>query len=74
MTLTGHVENGVVVFDSGTLPEGSHVSVTPLIETQVIESHGHRLVLPIIRGGEPGSLLMTDGVIAEILEDEDAFA
>ena len=66
MTLTGHVENGVVVLDSGTLPEGAHVSVTPMIETQVIEGNGVRLVIPIIRG-VPAALHLTDDRIAEKL-------
>ena len=73
MTLTGHVENGVVVFE-GKLPEGARVWVSPLIDTQTIERNGIQVVLPMIPGGVSGSLMLTGDAIAELLEHEDASA
>jgi len=73
MDIRGRVHNGVVVLDAGTaLPEGVRVRV-------VVEPSKPKIVttpgeLPIVQGGEPGSIPLTNERIAEILEEEDLAA
>lgn len=70
MELLGHIQNGVVVLDSGpTLPEGTKVSVSPVAtETSIVNKPGE---LPVIVGGRPGSWNLTNEQIGEILDEED---
>ena len=64
MTLLGHVRNGVVVPDPGTtFPEGTRVAVAPLPPPPA--------GLPTAPGGPPGSIHLTNELIAQILGDED---
>ena len=72
MEVTGHVHNGVVVFDNGiTLPEGISVVVSiPQAEKPVLKE-GKRVEFPLVRSREPGTLHLTNDQIAEILENED---
>jgi len=69
MELTGHISNGVVVFDGGTpLPEGTRVSVVP---RSVEAPRSNYPPLPVVYGGEPGSIHLTNEMIHQILNDED---
>jgi hypothetical protein len=76
MEMQGHVHNGVVVLDTGLpLPEGARVlvSVLPAAAAEsTIECVPGRL--PVVHGGAPGSLNLTNQRIWEILDDEDAQA
>lgn len=76
MTLTGHIQNGVVVLDSETtLPEGTRVSVsvTPDIG-QVPRPARERVEFPLIQTGTEGTWNLTNDEIADILDDEDLAA
>ncbi len=79
MELSGHIQNGVVVFDQNTmLPEG--VAVTVLIptpgppiapvrpETQIVCEPGK---LPYVHGGIPGTWHLTNEKIEAIFEEEE---
>jgi hypothetical protein len=73
METFGHIENGVVVLDSGsTLPEGTRVFVSPVPAEPVILIRPGEL--PVVLGGEPGSVNLTNERIAEILDEEDLAA
>jgi hypothetical protein len=70
MELTGHIENGVVVFDGGTPPpEGTRVTVVP--EEKPVHP---KINFPLVSTGEPGSWNLTNDMIADILEEEDVQA
>ena len=70
MELTGHISNGVVVFDGGTpLPEGTRVSVAP--RPEVIPPKGKRVQVPLVRTGAPGTVDLTNEMIAEIQSQDD---
>lgn len=70
MTLTGHIQNGVVVLDGNpSVPEGAAVQVSFTEATTPIR--GHRVQVPLVRTGRPGTLILTNDRIAEILEEED---
>jgi hypothetical protein len=73
MTLTGHIENGVVVLDEGmNLPEGTQVAVTPVVPLPKEPTSKARWVeFPLVRTGVPGSVDLTNQHLAEILEEED---
>jgi hypothetical protein len=73
MELLGHMQNGVVVLDSGPVfPEGTRVAVSPvagaLPETRLVQQPGQ---LPVVQGGRPGTWNLTTEQIGEILDDED---
>jgi hypothetical protein len=76
MTLTGHIQNGVVVLDGGMIfPEGTRVTVTqvpPLPPEPQPEKR--RVEFPLVRTGMPGSVHLTNERIAEILNEEDIAA
>jgi hypothetical protein len=73
MELLGHIHNGVVVLDDGaTLPEGTRVSVSPVPPQPVIVTKPGEL--PVVVGGAPGSLNLTNERINAILEEEDVAA
>jgi hypothetical protein len=73
METFGRVQNGVVVLDSGvTLPEGTRVFVSPVPAKPVILIRPGEL--PVVLGGEPGSVHLTNERIGEILDDEDVAA
>jgi hypothetical protein len=75
MTMFGHVQNGVVVPDSGTaFPEGSRVSVTPLPNSSEAPSETRRIDFPLVRTGKPGTWDLTNEQIGEILEEEEIAA
>lgn len=73
MTLTGRIQNGVVVFDEGmAFPEGTRVSVSPVspqpATPEIAMKPGE---LPVVMGGKPGSVPLTNERVNEILEEED---
>jgi hypothetical protein len=74
MEILGHVLNGVIVLDGNpNLPEGAVVTVLyfpapktpPAVERQ-------RVPFPLVRSAQPGSVALTNELIAEILDEEDA--
>jgi hypothetical protein len=76
MTLTGHIQNGVVVLDEGmTFPEGARVAVTqvPPLSSEP-QPEKRRVEFPLVRTGLPGSVHLTNERIAEILEEEEIAA
>lgn len=76
MEISGHVQNGVVVFDERlALPEGAAVTVI-LHSGAVIRVAKQRkqVEFPLVSSGAPGSLHLTNERICEILDEEDAEA
>ena len=75
MDLLGRVDHGVIIPQGDAhLPEG--VMVRILFEPQAVESLkkvGQRVKLPLVESGEPGTLRLTNEMIAEIFDEEDAF-
>jgi len=73
MEIQGRVQNGVVVLDGDPqLPEGMLVTVSfPDPPPTEPRSPRQRVSFPLIRTGQPGSLLLTAERIAEILEEDD---
>ena len=73
MELLGHIQNGVVVLDGGAaIPEGTRVFVSPVPPQLVIVTKPGEL--PVVVGGLPGSIYLTNERINEILEEEDIAA
>jgi hypothetical protein len=73
MVAHGQIQNGVVILDQGIgFPEGTRVAVSPLpvavVEPRIECIPGQ---LPLVHGGVPGSLNLTNERIAEIFEQED---
>jgi hypothetical protein len=74
MVVSGRVENGVVVLDNAvTLPEGAAVMVM-LREAPVIRvaKSQKRIEFPLVPSAAPGSVYLTNDMIADILDAEDA--
>lgn len=74
MEIPGRVQNGVAVFDGPlSLPEGAAVTVTlrtqPLIR---VAENQKRVEFPLFRSSAPGSVHLTNEMIADILDAEDA--
>jgi hypothetical protein len=75
MTLTGHIQNGVVVLDGGmTFPEGARVAVTLAPTSPEPQPEKRRVEFPLVRTGTPGTWNLTNEQIAKILEEEDIAA
>jgi hypothetical protein len=74
MGISGHVQNGVVVFDGAvSLPEGAAVTVIPRSKPVIRVAETQKLVdFPLIRSASPGSVRLTNELIGEILDEEDA--
>jgi hypothetical protein len=73
MKIVGHIQNGVVVLDGGaSLPEGTRVWVSTVppgaAGPQIVTKAGQ---FPVVQGGVPGSVELTNERIHEILEEED---
>ncbi len=75
MEFLGLVDRGVVVPQGNAhLPEGAVVRIVYEPEAaEGVKKAGHRVKLPLVESGEPGSLHLTNEMIAEILDEEDAF-
>lgn len=73
MELLGRVDQGVVVPQGDAhLPEGAMVRI--LYEPEPVEAMtnaGHRVEFPLVRTGKPGTLHLTNEMIAEIFDEED---
>jgi hypothetical protein len=74
MVIPGRVQNGVVILEGGSaLPEGAAVSVTyPAPAASPSCTEKHRIRVPLVRTGEPGTVDLTGERIAEIMDEEDA--
>ncbi len=72
--ISGHVHNGVVVLDApGSLPEGAAVTVIPRSKPLIrVAKNQKRVEFPLVRSGKPGSIHLTNAMIGEILDEEDA--
>lgn len=74
MEISGRVQNGVVVLDGPPLlPEGAAVRVSyrqaPVIR---VAPHQTRIEFPLVPSPNPGSLPLTNDMIAAIQDEEDA--
>lgn len=70
MTLTGHIQNGAVVFDGNpVLPEGASVVVS-IVHPSKPPKRG-RVQVPLVRTSAPESVKLTNERIAEIFEEDD---
>jgi hypothetical protein len=77
MELNGFVQNGVVVLTGGvTLPEGTPVTVTCNVDAVTPPPAGERkrVVFPLVDSDNPGSLHLTNAMIGEIFDEEEASA
>ena len=76
MVIPGRVHNGVVVLEhESALPEGAAVLVTyPARPETIPVAPKHRIQVPLVRTGQPGSVNLTGARIAEIMDEEDASA
>jgi hypothetical protein len=74
MTVSGRVQNGVVILEGAVaLPEGALVSVTYSgANGAAAAPMKQRIEVPLVRTGEPGTLMLTGERIAQILDEEDA--
>lgn len=74
MIISGKVRGGVVVLEgSSQLPEGAAVTVSYQESTPGAPRIAKkRIDVPLIRGGQPGSLHLTGEQIGAILDEEDA--
>jgi hypothetical protein len=73
MNATGIVQNGVIVLDGGMqLPEGTRVlvSIAPFLIKP--KSSSTRVEFPLVDSVNPGSVHLTNQMIGEILDEEDA--
>ncbi|MBI4454813.1 MAG: hypothetical protein HY644_02825 [Acidobacteria bacterium] len=74
MEVSGRVQNGVVVLDgSASLPEGAAVTVTlrtsPVIR---VAKNQKQVEFPLVPSSAPGSIGLTNEMIGDILDEEDA--
>ena len=74
MEVPGRVQNGVVVLDDSTLlPEGAAVMVTFRAKPEIrVAKNQRRVEFPLVPSSAPGSVHLTNEMIAEILDEEDA--
>ena len=74
MEIPGHVQNGVVVFDSPmSLPEGA--AVTVLLRTRPVirlANNQRQVEFPLVPSSGARSVHLTNEMIADILDEEDA--
>jgi hypothetical protein len=80
MVIHGHVENGVVIPHGNlSLPNGTEVTIVlreptdkSARQSELSQTGGHRIEVPLVRGKNPGSLNLTSERIGQILDEEDA--
>jgi hypothetical protein len=73
MEIPGHVQNGVIVLEGGTvLPEGTPVTIL-CDRVRIGHKSGKKksVAFPLVRSKRPGTLHLTNDCIAEILQEED---
>lgn len=73
MELNGLVQNGVIVLTGGlSLPEGTPVVIScSLGSAMPPATQKNEVKFPLVHGGVPGSLNLTNERIAEVLDEED---
>ena len=75
MELQGRVQNGVIVLaGDATLPEGATVTVTCVEHGSPLQVEKKRVQLPLVRSAAPGTLHLTNAMIGEIFDEEEAAA
>ena len=75
MELNGFVQNGVIVLTGGlSLPEGTPVTVTCSLAPVASQPEKKRVQLPLVRSANPGTLHLTNAMIGEIFDEEEAAA
>jgi hypothetical protein len=63
----------VVLDGSAELPEGAAVTVTLSAKPKVRVAHNQRRIeFPLVPSSAPGSVRLTNAMIGEILDEEDA--
>lgn len=75
MKFSGHIQNGVVVFDHAlALPEGTPVTILVGMPIVIVRNpeNCQRIEFPLVPSAKPGSVNLTNRMIGEILDDEDA--
>lgn len=74
MDVPGRVQNGVVVLEGGiSLPEGAAVTVVMPAKPKLhISEKRKRVEFPLVPSDAPGSVHLTNEMIADILDSEDA--
>jgi hypothetical protein len=74
MEFPGRVQHGVVVLDGpASLPEGAAVTVILRTESAIRAARNQRRIeFPLIRSSAPGSVHLTNAMIGELLDEEDA--
>lgn len=74
MKLSGRIQNGVVVFDEApSLPDGTEVLV--VVDSQLAirrNQNRKRIEFPLVPSADPGSVHLTNELIGQILDGEDA--
>jgi hypothetical protein len=72
MNISGRVQNGVIVLEgSVSLPEGARVRVS-LDAADLNTAAKARIELPLVRYDQPGSIALTNEIVADILDNDDA--
>lgn len=74
MEIPGRIRNGVVVLDgSPLLPEGAAVTVTLRTKPEIrVAAKQRRVEFPLVPSSAPGSVHLTNAMIGELLDEEDA--
>ena len=73
MEMLGRVDHGVIVPQGGQpLPEGATVRIVyePQAE-KLAKKPRHRVQFPLVRTGKPGTLHLTNEMIAESFDEDD---
>lgn len=72
MEIVGRVNQGVIVLEGDAhLPEGAQVRVLYEPVEEAKKDPNYRVTLPLVRTGKPGTLHLTNEMIAEIFDEED---
>jgi hypothetical protein len=77
MELTGHIENGTIIIDTGSMPpDGSRIEIHVLEAhpPQLNKSAKQRIQFPLINSRDPGTIHLTNEQIARIFDEEDLLA
>lgn len=77
MELSGFVQNGVIVLTGGaSLPEGTPVTVRCGVDATTPPPVAERkyVVFPLVDSENPGTLHLTNAMIGEIFDEEEASA
>ena len=75
MELNGLVQNGVIVLMGGvSLPEGTPVTVSCGVEATTPQREKKFVQLPLVHSDNPGTLHLTNAMIGEIFDEEEAAA